>query len=86
MVVKEKAGEEWLCPSASGGTESSCRSENRSFSGKYFKCQGANIVRDYKADVTCYRWGKWGHVAHYCDQGNEGGRVTTAPVAAPTIQ
>ena len=44
------------------------------------------MVRDCKADVTCYRCGKTGHVVRYCDQGNEGKRVTTAPVAASTIQ
>ena len=86
VVVKEKVGEEWLRPSTSGGMQSRCRSENRTFRGKCFKCQGANMVRDYKADVTCYRCGKREHVVHYCDQENEGRRVTTAPVTVPTIQ
>ena len=76
-VIKEKVGEEWLRPSAGGRTPSSRKSENRTFRGKCFKCQGPHMVRDCKADVTCYRCRKLGYVARYCDQGNEGGRVTT---------
>ena len=44
------------------------------------------MVRDCKVDVTCNHYGKLGYVARYCDQGNEGRRITTAPVAALTIQ
>ena len=85
-VVKEKAGEEWLRPSTDGGTQSSRRSENRTFRGKCFKCQGPHMVRDCKADVTHDRCGKVGHVARYCDPRNERRRFTTAQVAAPAIQ
>ena len=85
-VVKENAGKEWLYPSMGSGTRSNCRNESRTFREKCFKCQGLHMVRDCKADVTCYRCGKRGHVAHFYGQGNEGSKVTTAPVAAPTIQ
>ena len=44
------------------------------------------MIRDCKAGVTCYHCGKVGHVGRYCYHGNEGRRVTTAPVAVPTIQ
>ena len=85
-VVKEKAGKEWLRLSAGGGTQSICRNENRTFRRKCCKCQGPHAVRDRKADMTYYCCGKLGHVARSCDQRDEGRRVTTAPVTAPTIQ
>ena len=86
MVVKEKAGEEWLPPSQGNRTQSSRRSKNRTFRGKCFKCQGLHMVRDYKADVTCYHCGILGLVVRYCNQGSEGRIITTALVTAPIIQ
>ena len=84
--VKKKVGEEWLCLFAGGGMQSNCRSENRTFRRKCFECQGLYMIRNCKADVIYYHCGKGGHVACYCEQANEGRRVTTVLVAAPTIQ
>ena len=58
------------------------------FRGKCYRCNGPHMMRDCKEPrppVTCFQCGMTGHIAVYCNQGNEQ-RGATVPVVTPTTE